>query len=65
MTRREQDERALAMVRLRARGSSLPEITRRMKANAGNIAKLTNAIMAEDMAHSGPHVADAYWERRV
>lgn len=64
MTRREQDERVLAMVGLRATGWSLRQIGQEMGAVPGNVAAMTNSVMDADIEHCGEAVAGAYWERR-
>lgn len=48
MTRREQDERAIEMLRMRDRGVTVNEIARRFGCIQQNVSAITNAISDAD-----------------
>lgn len=62
---REQDERTLEMVCLRASGKSCGEVGKLMGAASGNVSRVTNGVMDADVAYVGRDLSSEYWERRA
>ena len=65
-SRREQDERALQMVRLRAAGRSTTEVGRVLGIPQTSACAITNAVKKADLAHPDPTatpvtIAGAHW----
>lgn len=61
---RVQDERLLAMLRLRADGKTVQAVADRLGVNRVWVQKATSAVLAADIAESGapePAVRRAYW----
>ncbi|WP_292021805.1 hypothetical protein [Maritimibacter sp. UBA3975] len=62
---REQDERTLHMIALRAAGKSCGEVAKLVGSASGNVSRVTNGVMDADAAYVGRDLSAEYWERRA
>lgn len=61
---REDDDRLLAMAAMRCRGFGWTAIAKRFGSRKGTVSKALNAMLADDIAHSGEpagSVRSGYW----
>jgi hypothetical protein len=57
------DEALLAWVKGRSSGMSSAKIAAMCGAREEYVRVATNRVLRDDMKHSGPHVANYYWNR--